>query len=129
MQTNKDTYFDTTKKLWWEGRRMTYNISIIVSGVISFVLFAYIGWTYIQPFEPQFEITLFTIIFQAIGFGVMVGIANLFFGLGYWADKNFNSKNSDKFRLRLFYTGTAFSIFLPLTIPTLTLIRYLVCYA
>jgi len=115
--------------MWWESKRKNFNIALVTSGFISFLLYAYFGETLIMPHEPEFEITLFTIIFQAIGFGVMVGIANLFYGLGYWADKNFNSKNTDKFRTRIYYFGTGFSVFLPLTIPILTVISYYVNYA
>lgn len=124
METNPDTYFDANRKIWWENYRKQYNIALVVSSIISFFLYFYFNGSLVVPNQPEIEITIFTLFFQAVGFLVMVGIANLLYSLGYLADRSFNKTNSDKFRIRLFYFGTGFCVLLPLTIPTLAVINY-----
>ena len=121
-------YKEISKK-WWSKKRTLYNFGLISSGIISFFLYAFLGEKLIMPYDNEFEITLFTVIFQGIGFLIMLLFANLFYNLGYFADIKFNKKNSTNFRVNLFIFGFFFSIFLPLLIPILIVLTYLIKYS
>ena len=115
-----------SSKQWWEKRRTRFNVGLIVAGFFSFVLYVILGATLIMPYDEEFEITLFTTVFQGFGYLFMMLIANMFYNLGYYVDKNYNKTNSITFRKRLFNCGFWFSFALPFIIPFLIVIQYLV---
>lgn len=114
-----------TSRQWWANRRLQYNKGLIIAGITAFILYAILGSTLIMPCDEDFELTLFTIIFQGIGYLIMMLIANLFYNLGYLADKIFNKDNIEQFRQHLFNFGYWFSFGLPFLIPTIIVITYI----
>jgi hypothetical protein len=116
-------------KTWWASRRNKYNIGLVLAGIIAFLLYAIAGITLIAPYDEEFEVTLFTTFFQGIGYLIMMGIANIFYGLGPFIDWNYNKKNEERFRQRLYNFGFWGSFTLPFTIPVITIISYFVEFA
>lgn len=104
-------------KDWWVERRLNYNIGLIISGFIAFILYVIVGVNFIMPYDEEFEITLFTIAFQGIGYLIMIVFANLFYSLGVTEDLNHNKENTDDFRKNLFNLGFWFSVSLPFLAP------------
>src|SRR5436189_4656661 len=115
-------------KDWWAARRLRYNIGLIIAGVTAFVCYVVLGEFLIMPYDKEYETTLFTIFFQGIGYLFMIGIANIFYNLGRWTDRHFNTRDSQTFRQRLFNLGFWFSFGLPFLIPILIIVVYLVEY-
>ncbi len=115
-------------KQWWAGRRLKYNLGLVVAGWSAFILYAVLGSWLIAPHDNEFEITLFTTFFQGLGYLFMMGIANLFYGLGNYVDGQFNKTNDERFRQRLFNLGFWFSFALPFSIPLLILVQYFLVY-
>ena len=109
---------------WWSDKRYLYNLGLILSGIIAFIFYFIVGVNFIMPYDEEFEITLFTIAFQGIGFLIMIVIANLFYSLGVTEDLNNNKENTDKFRKNLFNLGFWFSVSLPFLSPLWLLISY-----
>lgn len=115
-------------KNWWSKKRFEYNVGLVISGIVAFILYAFLGIILIAPYEIEFEITLFTIVFQGLGYLFMILIANLFFSLGYFYDKNYNTENSEKYRERLFSLGFWFSNSIPFLVPLNIIIIYFLNY-
>ncbi|MBW3522930.1 hypothetical protein [Chryseobacterium sp. NKUCC03_KSP] len=111
-------------KDWWIERRLNYNIGLIISGFIAFILYVFVGVNFIMPYDDEFDITLFTIAFQGIGYLIMIVFANLFYSLGVTEDLNHNKENTDDFRKNLFNLGFWFSVSLPFLAPLWLLISY-----
>src|SRR5688572_26351779 len=111
--------------LWWSKRRKRYNVGLILAGITAFLLSTILASYLIAPYVDDFEISLFTILFQATGYLFMMGIANLLYFLGPAFDRIFNKEDSERFRIRLFNLGYWFSIGLPLIIPVIIVIEYL----
>lgn len=111
-------------KDWWKERRLYYNIGLVVSGIVAFTVYTILGVILIMPHDTDFEITLFTIAFQGIGYIIMMLIANVFYSLGNRIDSDLNKENSAKFRKRLFNIGFGFSVTLPFLAPIMILITY-----
>ena len=109
---------------WWNEKRGKYNLGLIISGILAFLLYALVI-EFIVPFDADLEITLFTIIFQGIGYLIMMGIANLLYNMGAYSEKIIKPKNIDEYRNRTFNLGFWFSCGLPFLIPLILLITYL----
>ncbi|MBL7881036.1 hypothetical protein [Chryseobacterium gambrini] len=109
---------------WWSNKRYLYNLGIILSGIIAFIFYVIVGVNFIMPYDEEFEITLFTIAFQGIGYLIMIVIANLFYSLGVTEDLNNNKENTDNFRKNLFNLGFWFSVSLPFLAPLWLLVSY-----
>jgi len=119
----EDNTPDVTR--WWSERRRKYNKGLVIAGFTAFIAYAVLGELLIAPYDRYFEITLFTTLFQGIGYLFMVLVANLFYNLGPFLDKHFNTKNSNFFRNSLFYLGFWFSVGLPFLIPAMIIVEYL----
>lgn len=116
-------------QLWWKNRRKEYNIGLMLSGIVSYILYVVLGSILIAPYDCEFEITILSFVFQGFLFLITILIANIFYNLGAFADKRFNQKNEEKFRKRIYYLGFWFSVGLPLLVPILILVEYFTCYA
>ncbi len=114
-----------TSKEWWARRRLKYNKGLVIAGITAFLLYAILGGIFIAPYDNEFEVTLFTIAFQGIGYLFIMLIANLFYNLGPFADNHFNKNNDEKFRQKMYNLGYWFSFGLPFLIPILIVVEYL----
>jgi len=128
MEIIAGTTSNKSVKEWWANRRKKYNVGLIIAGVAAFICYAILAEYLILPYDKEYEISLFTIFTQGIGYLFMMLIANLFYNLGYWTDKYFNKNNSKIFRQRLFNFGYWFSFGLPFLVPLLTIVIYFVEY-
>ena len=110
---------------WWYQRRFHYTISLICAGFLSFISYATIIFTN-EDIIPDTEITIFTTIFQGIGYLIMIGVANICFYVGPISERFINPKDVKHFRVITYRIGYWFSILLPFSIPALLL--YLVSF-
>ncbi|MCY1660088.1 hypothetical protein [Chryseobacterium sp. SL1] len=113
---------------WWFKRRMKYNIGLLIAGFISFNMYWFLGELLIFPYDDSFEVTLFTIFFQSIGYFFFILTANFFYTFGYFTDRFFNENYSEEFRVRLFNIGFGISVLIPFLIPVLIIIEYFTKY-
>lgn len=120
-----DENIQQTSKQWWAGRRLKYNKGLVIAGITAFILYVILGSTLIMPYDEDFEITLFTTVFQGVGYLFMILIANLFYNLGHIVDNMFNKGNNEQFRKRFFNFGYWFSFGLPFLIPLMIIIMYI----
>lgn len=75
--------------------------------------------------EMDMEITVFTTIFQAVGYLVMMAVANVFYYLGPLSELLLKPNRPDRYRKIMFGMGYWFSFALPFTIPAMLLILVL----
>ncbi len=112
---NIDEQIPTMK--WWNSKRIKYNIGLIKSGFLAFICYALVVQFMIIPKDTNAEITLFTTLFQGIGYLIMMLIANLFYFLGPISENMIKPDNIDNFREKTFRLGYWFSFILPFLIP------------
>ena len=108
---------------WWSKRRIKYNYGLIVSGIVSFLLFSMLADLLIP--EKYYEVNLFTMFFQGLWHLGFILIANVFYSLGFYIDKSFNKNNRKEFRINLFNIWFGLSVFIPFIIPILIVIQFL----
>ncbi|MBS2040361.1 hypothetical protein JST97_35565 [bacterium] len=104
---------------WWESRRWTYNLRLAIAGWVAFAAYCLVSWTLLPRVVPavDIEITLFTTLFQGIGYLIAMGFANLCYLLGPLVETIVNPHRPETLRQTLYGLGTAFSVGLPFLIP------------
>lgn len=102
---------------WWSARRLRYNAGLFVAGILAFIAYAVVG-TLLPP-DAEFEITVFTTLFQGIGYLFMIGVANLCYSLGPWSEQIVEPQDPERYRRICFALGFWFSVLLPFSIPVL----------
>lgn len=111
---------DTTisPSAWWKARRLQYNVGLVVAGFLAFIIYVVVGSTMLPP-DADFEITIFTTLFQGVGYLFMMAIANVCYFLGPLSESFVQPANPERYRRVCYQLGFWFSVFLPFTIPTL----------
>jgi hypothetical protein len=112
-----------SSKEWWVNRRRKYNRGMAIACITAMVCYTILGSYLLAPYFNM--LIVFALFTQGIGFIILLGIANLFYNLGHWADKNFNKYNSEKFRQRLFNSGFWVSCALAFLIPAWAILGFL----
>lgn len=64
---------------WWRARRFQYNVGLVVAGIFAFIAYVAVGSAMLTG--GNFEVTVFTTLFQGIGYLFMIGIANVLYFL------------------------------------------------
>jgi len=106
---------------WWQSKRLDYNIWLIIAGILSFLIYVSLVWSFPEA-VPEAEITAFTVIFQGVGYLIAMGIANLCFYAGQISEDLFKPKNLEQYRQITYQLGKWFSFILPFMIPMLILL-------
>ena len=106
-----------SKDEWWNRRRLLYNIGLVIAGILAFVCYAIVVEWGANRCDPDAEITVFTTLFQGVGYLVMMLIANLCYGLGPMLESRIRPINIEKYRRIAFGSGFCFSVLLPFSIP------------
>jgi hypothetical protein len=106
---------------WWQSKRLDYNIWLIIAGILSFLIYGSLVWSFPEA-VPEAEITAFTVIFQGVGYLIAMGIANLCFYAGQISEDLFKPKNLEQYRQITYQLGKWFSFILPFMIPMLILL-------
>jgi hypothetical protein len=114
---------------WWEARRKLYNIALLLAGLGAFACYAAV----LEHFScsgancpgnvEDTEITIFTILFQAVGYLVAMAVANVAFGLGAVTEAFVRPTNTTRWRRTCFALGLSFSVALPFMVPALVALR------
>lgn len=110
---------------WWNKRRLHYNVSLICAGILAFICYVMVIYTS-GDVIPDAEITIFTTLFQGIGYLILIGLANIFFFAGPIFEKLIKPKNVIRYRTIAYKMGYWFSVLLPFSIPAILI--YLVLF-
>ena len=115
------------RKEWWRKKRVEYNIGLIISGILAFILSIIVVEFIVMKSEKNWEgeLTIFSILFQGIGYLIMIGIANLFYYLGSVSELIIEPKNPEKYRNLTYSIGYWFSCGIPFLIPTSLFIEFI----
>jgi hypothetical protein len=99
---------------WWARHRLRYNIALIFAGLLAFICFAIVAEC--CP-VLEIEITVFTLVFQLIGYILAIAVANICYQLGPWGEQILAPKDLRRYRRIAFDLGLSFSALLPFVIP------------
>lgn len=108
----------TSPLAWWGARRLRYNVALVIAGILAFIAYVAVGIT-LLPRDAEFEVTIFTTLFQGIGYLFMIGVANVFYFLGPVSERVVRPRDPERYRRICFRLGFWFSVLLPFSIPAL----------
>jgi hypothetical protein len=106
--------------VWWGKRRRVYNFALFPAGFLAFGGYAAIVSIRGRA-DPSYEITLFTLVPEALGYLFAMALANVLYGLGPWCERRLQLVDLEResFRRWCFGVGLAFSVALPLLVPVI----------
>ncbi len=105
---------------WWGARRGRYNRALVAAGALAFLGYcAALG----ARCPDTAEVTVFTTLFQGVGYLLAMALANVCYGLGPAVERLVPPAFRGRYRRWAFAAGLAFSAALPFCIPLLILTR------
>jgi len=114
------------RRTWWGQRRLRYNLGLAAAGFVAFIAYATVvslaPLGTLSPADDPPEVSGLTTAFQAVGYLIAMGIANICYGLGSLSERVLRPRDVMAFRRRAFAAGFAFSVALPFTIPVTVLV-------
>src|SRR4051812_38725451 len=106
---------DSSDRDWWAKRRLTYNLVLVGSGFAAFAAMIAVGEA-VCVADPDYEFTVFTVAFQAVGYAIAMAIANVLYGLGPAVERWFQPSNLVLYRRSAFGVGATLSAAAPLLV-------------
>jgi hypothetical protein len=103
---------------WWNARRLRYNVALVIAGILAFIAYVAVCVT-LLPKEADVDITLFTTLFQGVGYLFMIGVANVCYFIGPLSERFVRPADPERYRHLCYRLGFWFSVLLPFSIPTL----------
>jgi hypothetical protein len=101
---------------WWGARRRRYNVALLLAGLGAFILYVALAWSFEDRLN-QLEVTAFTVAFQAIGYVMVMVVANVCYFLGPLSERVVNPADLISYRTRAYNLGLCFSVALPFVVP------------
>jgi hypothetical protein len=110
-----------TAMQWWNSQRLRYNVALAAAGMLAFLAYLALAWSFADRF-PDTEETALTIAFQAIGYLAFMLAANICYFLGPLSEVLLKPNNVLKYRQVTYSLGVWFSFALPFIIPIAALV-------
>ena len=103
---------------WWAAQRLRYNVALVAAGILAFIAYVIVGYTLLPP-DALFEVTLFTTLFQGIGYLFMIAVANVLYFIGPISEIVVSPADPERYRRICFRMGLWGSVMLPFSVPLL----------
>lgn len=104
---------------WWERRRLRYNVGLLMAGILAFVLYLVVYFAFSSKLPMEIDVTIFTILFQAVGYSFYILVANIFYCLGALLESLPRIRSLESHRQTAFTFGFWLSVALPFLEPLL----------
>ena len=113
---------DTDRRSFWRGRRLHFNIALLVSGVSAGLAFAavLVAWNFWPPPPEEAghaDFELLSLVLAPVAFGFAMVLANGCYLLGPASEILLRPKSTDAFRRRAYALGVSFSVAMPWFVP------------
>lgn len=114
--------------VWWEKRRLLYNVGLIFAGVLAFICYVVVCCTLLpRVLDPsEIKVNSVTTFGQGIGYLFVMGVANICYLLGPLSEWLFRPRDVMRYRHNCYLLGFWFSVLTPFCIPSLLAILVLV---
>lgn len=103
--------------LWWEARRLRYNVALALAGWVAYGLYWLLLLTYAAPRFIDWRQVLGQTLFMGAGYLAVMGVANILYLLGVLTESIARPEDIDHFRERTWAIGFWGSIALPFLFP------------
>jgi hypothetical protein len=106
---------------WWGQRQWPYNRALLAAGFLAFLCYV-IALEVRCADSTDVEVTVFTILFQGVGYLLAMGLANVCYQLGAGAERLVPHDARGSYRRWAFRAGLGFSVALPFLVPAAVLV-------
>ena len=103
--------------VWWEHRRLRYNVCLALSGWTAYILNAALFYGFGRPIWRDLQGALGMTLFLGTAFLVLMGMANICYLLGAWSESVVAPNDRSAFRARAFGLGFWGSLAVPFLFP------------
>jgi hypothetical protein len=106
---------------WWQGRRLGYNVALAAAGATSYGLAVALNYAFGNPPFATVAETLGQTIFLGTMYLVVMGVANLCYLLGPFAETVLKPADPDRYRRAAYAMGFWFSVGAPFLFTLMTI--------
>jgi hypothetical protein len=106
---------------WWQSRRLRYNLALAAAGAAAYVSAVALHYAFHRPLWWDWRGALGTTLFLGVGFGVVMGVANIFYLLGPAVESWVKPPDPQRFRKTAYGMGFWGSVALPFAFPLVNL--------
>ena len=98
---------------------MHFNTGLVLAGSFAFICYVVVCFTLLPRVLDcsEIKVTLFTTLFQGVGYLFAMGIANVCYFLGPISEYLVGPRNVERYRRICYRLGFWFSVLLPFSIP------------
>lgn len=106
---------------WWEARRLKYNLTLAVGGIVAYGLAVATNYAFGHPIWSEWRGALGVTLFLGVGYLLVIGIANIFYLLGPAVEGWNRPGDVDAYRRRAWALGRWCSLIVPFSFPVVQL--------
>lgn len=102
---------------WWQERRLGYNAALTAAGATAYLLTIVVHYAFGDPLWAAWQEALGRTIFLGATFLIVIGVANICYLVGPFAETVLRPADRDQFRRTAFRMGLWGSVALPFLFP------------
>jgi hypothetical protein len=107
--------------IWWQARRLQYNLVLASSGIAAYVLFVALFSMFGSPLWKTWRDAASMTLLMGVGFLVLMGVANVCFVLGPIMESLVKPADPGRYRRTTYAMGLLGSAALPFVVPAVAL--------
>jgi hypothetical protein len=114
-------FFGGDTWLWWQARRLRYNLTLLVSGGIAYGLGVGLNYGFGHPVWRDWRGAVGMTLFFGVIYLLVMGFANVFYLLGPAVESWVKPDDVDRYRRNAFAMGLWGSLIVPFSFPLVQL--------
>jgi len=113
--------FQSDAWAWWEARRLNYNLTLAVGGLVAYALTVAISYAFHHPVWSDWPGALGMTLFLGVGYLLVMGVANVCYLLGAIVEGWSHPVDIAAYRRRAWLLGRWGSLIVPFSFPLVQL--------
>jgi hypothetical protein len=107
--------------VWWQARRLRYNLALGAAGLAAYALFVGLFYAFGNPLWKRWQDALSMTLFLGVAFLILMGAANVCYVLGPVMESLVKPSDVERYRKTTFAMGFWCSVALPFAFPAIGL--------
>jgi hypothetical protein len=114
-------FFEGDTWLWWQARRLRYNLTLAVGGVVAYGAAVALNYAFGHPVWSNWREALGMMLFLGAAYLIVMGFANVCYLLGPAVEAWVKPRDVDRYRRNAFAMGAWGSLIVPFSFPLVQL--------